>query len=52
MRQALDRSLTPMPADETFRSLDASFGSWTDRVFDGASYVEGLRCGMARRVAR
>lgn len=32
-------------------ALEDSFGSWTDRDCDGAGYVEGLRRGMARRLA-
>lgn len=28
-----------------------SFGSWNDRDYDGAAYVDGLRRGMARRLA-
>jgi hypothetical protein len=32
--------------------LSASFGSWTDRDFDGEAYVEQLRRGMGQRLAR
>jgi hypothetical protein len=37
--------------EETVRALDASFGGWADRTDDGARYVEGLRRGMAHRLA-
>jgi hypothetical protein len=33
------------------RALDASFAGWAGRTDDGAGYVEGLRRGMARRLA-
>ena len=51
VRRAIDRSYGAPRPDELLHALDASFGSWTDREFDGAEYVEGLRRGMARRLA-
>ncbi len=51
VRRALDRSYGSSSAAELRSALDASFSSWTDRDFDGASYVEGLRRGMSRRLA-
>jgi Ribbon-helix-helix domain len=36
-------------ADE---ALAASFGAWQDRDFNGEAYVDDLRRGMARRLAR
>ena len=50
VRRALDRRYGTAPAREVLGALDASFGSWADRAFDGASYVEGLRRGMSRRL--
>ncbi len=38
--------------DDVLRALDASFGAWADRDFDGARYVEALRSGAARRLTR
>ena len=38
--------------DDVLRALDASFGTWADRDFDGASYVEALRRGAAWRLTR
>ncbi|WP_239310858.1 MULTISPECIES: ribbon-helix-helix protein, CopG family [unclassified Frankia] len=51
VRRAVDRVYGSSRPEETVRALDASFGSWTGRVDDGASYVEGLRRGMAHRLA-
>jgi hypothetical protein len=50
VRRAIDRVYGSIRPEETLRALDASFGSWADRADDGASYVEGLRRGMARRL--
>ena len=38
--------------DDMVRALDESFGAWPDRDYDGASYVEALRRGVARRLTR
>lgn len=51
VRRAVDRMYGAGRPEDTVRALDASFGSWTDRTDDGASYVEGLRSGMATRLA-
>ena len=51
VRRALDRSYGTAPGAKLLGALDASFASWEDRDFDGASYVEGLRGGMSRRLA-
>ena len=51
VRRAVERSYGTARAADVLRALDDSFGSWTDRAFDGASYVEDLRRGMARRLA-
>lgn len=50
VRRAVDRSYGATPGSDAIRVLDESFGSWTNREFDGASYVEGLRRGTARRL--
>lgn len=51
IRRAVDRDYAPARPEDVLRALDESFGSWSDRAFDGASYVEGLRRGMGRRLA-
>ena len=51
VRRALERSYGSMPAEDLVRALDASFGAWTERDFDGETYVEDIRRGMARRLA-
>ena len=51
VRRALTRSYGDAPTVDVLRALDESFGVWSDRDFDGAEYVEGLRRGMARRLA-
>lgn len=51
VRRAIDRMYGSAGPEETIRGLDGSFGTWTDRTDDGASYVDGMRRGMARRLA-
>jgi hypothetical protein len=51
VRRAIDRVYGSAGPEETVRGLDGSFGMWTNRTDDGASYVEGMRRGMARRLA-
>ena len=52
MRRAVDRAFGALGPDEILLALDESFGSWTDRDYDGAEYVEGLRRGLAARLGR
>lgn len=51
IRRAVDRTYGTSPYHTLVEGLEGSFGSWADRDFDGASYVDGLRRGMARRLA-
>ena len=51
VRRAVDRSYGSATHRQLLDALDSSFGSWTERDIDGADYVEGLRHGMARRLA-
>ena len=51
VRRAVERSFGPSPAADVPGALDASFASWGDRGYDGASYVDGLRRGTSRRLA-
>lgn len=52
VRRALDRTYGPARPGDVLDALEASFGTWTDRPGDdGAAYVDGLRRGMARRLA-
>jgi hypothetical protein len=39
------------PLEGADKALESSFGAWSDREFDGESYVESLRRGMGRRLA-
>ena len=52
VRRAVDATFpgeaTPKDA---LRRLDESFGSWSDRDFDGATYVDSIRRGMGGRLA-
>lgn len=50
VRRAIERLYGSTRPDDTLRALDDSFGAWTERPFDGASYVEGLRRGLAERL--
>lgn len=49
VRRALSASYR-VPGSDTARALDASFGCWRDRGWDGAEYVERLRPGLGRRL--
>lgn len=51
MRRAVDRSYGSTLHDAIVEGLDASFAAWSEQNEDGAGYVEGLRPGMARRLA-
>jgi hypothetical protein len=50
IRRAVDSCYGTVDRDELLSALDASFASWPDGD-DGASYVESIRTGMARRLA-
>lgn len=50
VRRALDRSYGAVNDNEALAALDAAFGSWSEHESDGATYVEELRRGMARRL--
>ena len=51
VRRAVDATFPDVAPEDALERLDRSFGSWRDRDFDGAAYVEGLRRGMSRRLA-
>lgn len=51
VRRAVDRAYGTVPHRALIDGLVGSYGSWTDRDYDGETYVEGLRRGMARRLA-
>jgi hypothetical protein len=52
VRRAIDRVYGSAGPEETIQGLDGSYGAWTDRTDDGASYVDGMRRGKARRHTR
>ena len=51
VRRAVEHTYGASPAAEVLSALDESYASWEDRDFDGASYVDGFRRGMSRRLA-
>jgi predicted CopG family antitoxin len=51
IRRALEQTYGLPRLEDSRPALDDSFGAWSNRDFDGAKYVEGLRRGMARRLA-
>lgn len=51
VRRAVERSYGATGPLGLQEALDDSFGSWTERDGDGASYVDDLRRGLARRLA-
>ena len=50
VRRAIDDQYGLAQPEAVVAALDASFGCWRERQYDGQSYVEGLRRGMARRL--
>lgn len=50
VRRAVNRAYSALGPDEILLALDESFGSWTDRDYNGTEYVEGLRRGLAARL--
>ena len=48
IRRALDRSY----GAHGLEAVGESFGSWGNREFDGAEYVDGIRSGLAGRLRR
>ncbi len=52
VRRAIDKSYREHSSADLEEALDASFGLWKDRDFDGAQYVDRLRRGMGRRLAK
>lgn len=51
VRRAVDHMYGSTLPDDAVCALAASFGCWTDLSDDGTIFVEGLRRGMARRLA-
>jgi len=51
VRRAIDHTYGTSRPDRALQAIEASFGSWADRPEDGEAYVEGLRRGLARRLA-
>ncbi len=52
VRQALDGRYGSIDAEARRKAFDHSFGVWGDRDFDSVEYVDQLRRGMGRRLAR
>jgi hypothetical protein len=51
VRRALDAFFPEGRQGDPAQILEASFGAWKDRDFDGEEYVERLRPGMAQRLS-
>jgi predicted DNA-binding protein len=49
VRRAIERTYG-QSREDWLRALDVSFGAWKDRDFDGESYVEAIRQGVAARL--
>jgi len=52
VRRALAAAYGVGSATASPQALEESFGAWDDRLTDGEGYVDELRRGMARRLAR
>jgi hypothetical protein len=48
VRQALDRTY----AGRGVEAIEASFGAWKNRRFDGEGYVDRMRTGLAQRLTK
>jgi hypothetical protein len=46
IRDAVERTFgAQRDADSDLEAIDAALGAWSNRDFDGAEYVEGVRSG-------
>jgi hypothetical protein len=52
VRRAVDTVYANGGTSDPQEGLRASFGSWQGRELDGAAYVDELRPGTAKRLAR
>jgi Arc/MetJ-type ribon-helix-helix transcriptional regulator len=52
IRRAVRRAYGGASTAERLRALAASAGSWADREFTGAEYVEAVRGGLVERLGR
>ena len=50
VRRAIDNSYGETSSGDLAGALEATFGLWKDRDFDGEEYVDRLRRGMGRRL--
>lgn len=50
IRRALSRVYSAAGSDDVQEMLDQSFGAWPERDEDGATYVDEIRPGLARRL--
>lgn len=51
VRRALDQTYGSHTVAERGRALERSFGAWSDRDIDGATYVQAIRRGLGKRLA-
>jgi len=53
VRRAVDTSYRTFGREERLAAIEAGFGAWGDEAHDedGATYVERIRPGMAKRLA-
>lgn len=52
IRRAIRRTFGEASKAERLRALERSAGSWQERSFTGAEYVDGLRADLEERLQR
>jgi hypothetical protein len=52
IRRAIRSTFGEMSKEDKLRALDRSFGSWKDRDFTGAQYVDTIRGDLNERLRR
>jgi len=52
IRRAVRRTFGERTKDERLQALSASAGSWSDRRFTGAEYVDAIRGDLDERLRR
>jgi len=52
IRRAVDREYEQPSDEQRLRLLDSAFGAWAGRKETGAEFVERVRSGTQRRLAR
>ena len=52
IRRAIRRTYGTLSKADKLRALEASVGTWSDRPFTGAEYVDAIRGDLSERLRR